>query len=54
MEILSNFDEIRDYHIIMIFLRNLIVGIASVGLFIGAIGFSFYLYRLSRMPKESR
>ena len=39
---------------ILTFVRNIIVGVASVGLFIGAVYFSFYLIRLSKLPKKSR
>ena len=38
----------------LIMVRNLIIGVVSVGLLIGAIGFSLYLYRLSKLPKQSR
>ena len=39
---------------LLLFLRNLVLGTASVGLFIGAFKFTFYLIRLSRLPKKSR
>ena len=53
MEEHINFNS-TDIHTIILFLRDLTIGLISVGLFSGAVGFSLYLFRLSRLPKTSR
>ena len=53
MEVASEFMDLSILDILT-HVRNVVVGIASVGLFIGAIFFTFYLIRLSRLPKKSR
>ena len=53
MEVASEFMDLSILDILT-HLRNLFMGVVSVGLFIGAIFFTFYLIRLSRLPKKSR
>lgn len=53
MEVTSELMELSILDVLT-HIRNVVVGIASVGLFIGALFFTFYLIRLSRLPKKSR
>ena len=40
--------------IVLIYIRNIVVGTVSVGLAMGACLLTHFLYRLTTLPKESR